>query len=85
MNVHSLCVYITETNENITFFENSVLNSLEWTSSDESIATLAPSVTGSDESYSVITKVSLLAIGKTTITAKDAEGNTLSFELEVTK
>ena len=81
----SLRLYNGETNENITFFENSVLNSLEWTSSDESIATLAPSVTGSDESYSVITKVSLLAIGKTTITAKDGEGNTLSFELNVTK
>ncbi len=81
----SFRLYNEETNENITFFENSVLNSLEWTSSDESIATLAPSVTGSDESYSILTKVSLHAIGKTTITAKDGEGNTISFELEVTK
>jgi hypothetical protein len=78
-------LYNGETNENMTFFEESVLKSLEWSSSDESIATLTPNVTGSDESYSILTKVSLLAIGKTTITAKDGEGNTLSFVLEVTK
>lgn len=78
-------LYNGETNENMTFFEESVLKSLEWSSSDESIATITPNVTGSDESYSILTKVSLLAIGKTTITAKDGEGNTLSFELEVTK
>ena len=78
-------LYNRETNENMTFFEESVLKSLEWSSSDESIATITPNVTGSDESYSILTKVSLLAIGKTTITAKDGEGNTLSFELEVTK
>ncbi len=78
-------IYNGKTNENVSFYEKTVYDQLTWASSDESVATISPSVSGSAEAYSVSVEVTLKSVGETVISSVDGEGNKISFTLNVTK
>lgn len=72
-------------NADLSFVEASLLEQLKWESSDETVATVKPSVTNSDDTYYVQVKVSLKSKGETEISATDGQGNKIAFKLKVTE